>query len=239
MKIKQLIEYEFPEIRQRSVPRVPNAYKPSEGKPAVLRNKKVKHMGSGAFASVYKNQDRPEDVTKISKPMSIHDGYNKYIAALKNHPDNGNPYFPKVRSATKYSDKETHGHSMVSRTVHAVKTESLRHLSELSTREVHSVLERWFGEDWENVLKRIYETEHTIEFQTWDKPNYVLVDLMDHIRDYASVALKTKDHDLLRALAFLTKLSDDGAGGIDFGMNNIMYKRSPYGIQLVFTDPIA
>ena len=241
MKVNQLFEYEFPEIRQRSVPRVPDAYRPAHGvdPPLVKRNKKVKHMGSGAFASVYRNQDRPEDVTKISKPMSLHDGYHKYIKALKNHPDNGNPYFPKVRAATKYTLNDKNAHSMVTRTVHSTKTESLRHLKELSMREVESVVERWFGEDWKAVLKDIYETEHTAEFGNWKDPNYILVDLINQIRDYPHVARVTKDENLVNALKFLTKLETSGAGAIDFGMKNIMYKRSPYGIQLVFSDPLA
>lgn len=239
MKIRQILEYEFPTFREKSVTRLPKQYK-LDSKPSVLRNKKVKHIGTGAFASTYSHQDRPEDVRRVSKPQTIKDGYWAYVRALKDHPDSGNPYFPKFREGTEYHQRS--GHTMTNRSVLSVKMERLRQLNELSEIEIESVLERWFGEQWKKSLSVIYGIDVYEISSWWNSPAFVLVDIMRReIDSQLTSNSKLKDCQLVDALKFIKDLviaSRDGLA-LDLGTNNVMYKRSPYGIQLVLTDPVA
>ena len=231
-------------MREKTVSRLPNQYSGafSDNKPSVLRNKKVKHLGSGAFASTYSHQDRREDVRKITKPQSFQDGYWKYVKALAKHSDNGNPYFPKFREGTSYrNDEEGSNHTMLHRSVLAVKTERLQRLEKLTVKEIESGLVRWFGEDWQKDINYIYgSTKDDYDLATeWYRPVGVLVDIIKKLHEGTNWIVRVKDQDLIRAVSFIKNLCDKQHVSDDYGTNNIMYKRSPYGIQLVFTDPVA
>ena len=244
MKLSQILEYEFPAFRERSSTRLPDQHKYAREKhlkPGVLRNKKVKHVGSGAFASTYSHQDRPEDVRRISRSQTFKDGYWVYVQALKDHPDNSNPYFPKFREGTEYHQRS--GHVMTNRSVLSVKMERLRRLHELDNIEIESVFERWFGEQWKKSIATIYG--EFFDLNSWSEPSFVLIDIMRReVENQLSSNSKIIDRQLVDALKFIRELVYDKSRGgeplsLDFGTNNIMYKRSPYGIQLVITDPVA
>ncbi len=252
---QRIIEVEFPKIRQRIVSKLPNQWMGQE--PSVLRNPKVKHKGSGAFASTYQHQDRPEDVRKITKPQVVIDGYHRYIELLQDNPDFDNPYFPKIREITRYSKKQKPGAEPVKKrpinytrnstanepdaVVLSVKKEALRHLDELTYTEAASVFERWFGSDWIKHLKKF--TDATIEtLKSWERYDLIMSNIIRTIshdpEKWRGILL---DKDLYNAIYWLknTVVKDSEECSFDFGGNNIMYKRSPYGIQLVLTDPVA
>ena len=121
MRLQQLFEYQFPQIKHKTVTRLPAAYHHgSRGGsltgfrkgyvPSPLRRKNADHLGTGEFASVYSNRDLPYDVRKVSRkstPASEHeddrpDGFYYYMMELANNPDNSNPYFPRFRDITVY-----------------------------------------------------------------------------------------------------------------------------------------
>lgn len=260
---QRIIEMEFPKIRQRIVDRLPSQWNSGgDRNPSVLRNPKVKHKGSGAFASTYQHQDRPEDVRKITKPQVVIDGYHKYIELLQDNPDWDNPYFPKIREVTRYSKPQADPESatepkevtldrmekMYSRNstaddpdavVLSVKKEALRHLEELTYEEAVSVFERWFGSEWYKQLRKI--TDATMDtIKDWKKYDLIISNV---IRNIANNPEKWRgallDKDLYNALYWLKNTVATDGVTFDFGGNNIMYKRSPYGIQLVLTDPVA
>ena len=99
MKLQQIFET-FPETQKKRVKRLPqqHRYQLSANKPSVLRNPKVKHLGSGSFASAYAHEDRPHEIRRISGPTVKPDAYHVYIKALKNNPDYDNPYFPQIHT---------------------------------------------------------------------------------------------------------------------------------------------
>jgi len=238
MKLINLFEYEFPEIQQKTVKRLPKQHKLAHTNASVLRNKKVKHLGSGAFASAYSNQDRPEDVRKVSGQSSVHDGYMKFIRAVRDSSEVGNPYFPKFREASEYNDNETH--SMVKRSVYSVKTERLRKLEELTKSEIAAVMERWFGKNWSNVASQIIPPSSISgEHAVWKIPAMLLVEVLSRLVKGRDFGVSVQDEDLWKAIGLIQKFTSENAPDPDISINNIMYKRSPYGIQLVFTDPVA
>lgn len=243
---QRMVEVEFPKVRERIVKRLPKQHNFGEYQnPSVLRNPKVKHKGSGAFGSTYQHQDRPEDVRKITKPQKFLDGYHKYIELLKDNPDFDNPYFPKLREITKYSrrvDKEENDASQwkaSDEVVLSVKKEALRSTEELTYEEVEQIFTRWFGEKWMDQLKKI--TDASIDtLKSWQRFDLIIENMVRNIAKYPeNWRGALLDDDLYNALHWLKyKVAQDGVD-FDFGGQNIMYKRSPYGIQLVLTDPVA
>ncbi len=239
---KRIVEVEFPKIRQRIVSRLPRQWNSMQtGKPSVLRNPKVRHHGTGAFASTYSHKDRPEDVRKITKPSGFADGYHKYIELLKDNPDFDNPYFPKIREITRYkSSNEKQGPgSEINQKVLSVKKEVLRHMDELTYKEVVSILERWFGPQWNDIIKQIVNL-NVSTLKTWPRYDTLLSSLIRKIADFPEdFRGKLRDKQLYDALYWLRHTVVKSGTTFDMGINNIMYKRSPYGIQLVLTDPVA
>ncbi len=247
---QRIIEVEFPKIRQRIVKRLPHQ---RLGQARVVRNPKVTHKGSGAFASTYQHQDRPEDVRKITKPQIVIDGYHKYIELLKDNPDFDNPYFPKIREITRYSKKQADlipdpttklysrdsVHDDSDAVVLSVKKEALRHLDELTYAEAVSVFERWFGTDWLKQLRKI--TDASVEtLKSWDRYDLIMTNIIRKISfDPESWRGALLDKDLYNAIYWLKNTVAKDGVEFDLGGNNVMYKRSPYGIQLVLTDPVA
>lgn len=226
---------DFPKIRKKRVKRLPRQHNyMSADAPYVLRNPKVKHLGSGSFASAYVNRDRPHDIRRISAPTTQPDAYQKYIEALKKSPDYDNPYFPQIHEVTKYQDR---ARGDAAQTVLSVKAGRLRRITELREEEIQAVLERWFGEDYESVLGNEYPLGGT-RAQPGDISYYMFPALVRKIIEDKKFRKKVVDQDLLRAAIFIGKLVTKRVR-TDLGVNNLMYRRSPSGIQIVITDPIA
>lgn len=226
----------FPEIRKKRVKRLPQQHNfMNVDNPSVLRNPNVKHLGSGSFASAYSHKDRPHDVRRISKPAVHPDGYHVYIEALKNNPDYDNPYFPQIHEVTKYQGQ---GKSEGDKTVLSVKAGRLRRISELRTEEIQAILERWFGEDYEKLLKKVYPIG-SAGFRNEELSEYILPGLIRKIIEEKQFRKKVVDQDLLRAVIFIDKKVLGKGVRTDLGINNLMFRRSPSGSQIVLTDPVA
>ena len=232
MKLKHILE-DFPKIRKKRVKRLPQQHKYFRvNEPSVLRNKKVSHLGSGSFASVYAHEDRPHDVRRISRPSADPDAYQAYIEALENNPDYDNPYFPQIHEVTTYQGRAP-------ATVISVKAGRLRKLYELRTEEIQAVLERWFGEDYEKVLAKVYPIGGP-GFRGEDSISYYIVpDLVRRLIETKKLRKMVVDQELLRAINFMDEKVLKKGVQSDLGINNLMFRRSPSGIQIVITDPVA
>ncbi len=235
--VSKFITEDFPKTRKRRVKRLPQQHRYLSGldlnadKPTVLRNPKVKHLGSGSFASAYAHEDRPHDIRRISKPAVDPDAYLKYIEALKNNPDYDNPYFPQIHEVTKYTgDADSRG----VQTVLSVKAGRLHRLDTLNNKEVHAVLERWFGENYSNVMKKMfhYDLQGISSY-------YLIPDVVRKLIEKKRFRKEVVDQELLRAINFMDKEVLKKGVQSDIGVNNLMFRRSPSGIQIVLTDPVA
>lgn len=227
---------DFPETRKKRVKRLPQQHNfMNFDKPSVLRNPNVKHLGSGSFASAYTHKDRPHDIRRISKPAVDPDGYHVYIEALKNNPDHDNPYFPQIHEVTKYQGQ---GKFEGDKTVLSVKAGRLRRISELRTEEIQAILVRWFGENYEKILRKVYPLGGAV-FRNEELSEYILPGLIRKIIEEKQFRKKVVDQDLLRAAIFIDKKVLGKGVRTDLGINNLMFRRSPSGIQIVLTDPVA
>ncbi len=236
MKIIDILEYDYPEHKMRDVERLPRQFKGEFSTPEVMkRNPKVKHRGTGAFASTYSHEDRPHDIRRVTKQQLLPDGYRKYHEELQKHDDKDNPYFPQFSEGTTYRKGN--------RSVLSVQTQRLRRLHELTKEETESVLERWFGKNfhdivWNKILHFGPWSAETSHKEGWGAP--VITGVLRRIVEDIHVRDHVKDKELNRALDFIKyKVVGPGPPDFDLGTNNIMYKRSRYGIQIVLTDPVA
>lgn len=212
---------------------LPSYHKMSDREHAqrVLKNPKVKHKGSGAFASTYQHQDRPHDVTKITKPMEFPDGYQKYLRMLLQHEDKDNPYFPKIRDVKERRRGEAN--------TMAIRMEALKHIQTLSHKEANTILDKWLGKNKERVLANSPgRWVNGIPKMTSDEfYGRALVKVLRDLFNYYEGDVEDKN--LQKAMKWIKyTVATDGVE-LDIGDNNVMVRRTPYGAQIVFTDPVA
>lgn len=243
MKVEYLIEYQFPEIKTRKVRKTPDhyfsgmvdsgvdAYIPQDSNvvmPRVMRNKKVRHFGTGTYASTYGHQDNPHDVRKVSREQQIknYDGFWTFIVALSKHEDNDNPYFPRFRSITNYEGPRTGSYS--------VQVERLYHVNSLKSREVEALILTIYGMDnWKRIVLMISNDAMTLPDQAIGKT--FLDALSNSFREVRYQELII-DKNLKSAIDFITLIP---GGYLDIHPANIMVRNTPYGKQIVFSDPRA
>lgn len=238
MKLEQIIlEYQFPEIKYRKIGKLPTQYHHGadvlrrgpthlykrDYSPRAMRSKGVEHMGTGMFSSVYSHEDRPHDVRKVSRHLNASklDGFFYFLKALEQHPDeNTNPYFPRIRSVTVYESPHADA-------VYTAQMERLFPLSSLNPEQVDHLWRKAFGEVPED-----------------DDRAGGAGDLISDIREIMLGGIKMSDwkktdRDLLKAIRFIREVASEYQVGIDLHVGNVMVRHTPYGPQLVLTDPLG
>ena len=243
MKLEYLVEYEFPEIKTRTLKREPpdhyfqgmidsgkDAYIPPDANitlPRVMRNKKVRHFGTGSYASTYGHQDNPHDIRKLSSKQQVrdYDGFWTFILALSRHEDNANPYFPRFRSITNYEGAKDQGS-------YSVQMERLYHIDSLKPREVEALISNTYGMDnWNRIVLMLDSDAMSISTDSTVKKFARAVRHSFHEVRYMDLII---DENMRSAVQFITSIP---GGHIDIHKANIMIRNTPYGKQLVFSDP--
>lgn len=243
MKVEYLIEYQFPEIKTRTITRAPpdhyfhgmidtgkDAYIPPDARmsePRVMRNKKVRHFGTGSYASTYGHQDNPHDVRKVSLRQQVkdYDGFWTFILALSKHEDNDNPYFPRFRSITNYEGARDQGS-------YSVQVERLYHIDSLKPREVEALISNIYGMDnWRRIILMLDSDEMTVSDESMLKRFTNVIRLSFRETRYQDLII---DENMKNAINFITSIP---GGHVDIHNANMMIRNTPYGKQLVFSDP--
>ena len=180
-------------------------------------------IGKGRYSTVRNDPKDPHMVTKKTKydkeETQYHnkDLYPQFIEALINSDQKMNPYFPRVYGMKAYTDKS--GNKL-----HKFNMEKLNDLSELSKEEFDHVLDLIMDEN----IKKAYHISG---------PGYLAWFIVEAIKS-SSVRKEIKDRNLYNALSFLSKFLKK-QWHLDLHANNMMFRRTPYGAQLVITDPFS
>lgn len=226
MKVLDLLfEYTFPEpkVKVISKERLPDLDRQS------ARDKNIKPISTdplkqGYFSKVFHNPVRsPHDVRKISQLQHIEDidGFYFYMRELYHHSDNSNPYFPRFREITLYTIPGS-GKQTSKEIAYSVKMERLYHLDQLSEEETNALGTKIYGpSDRTYILTNIIDT------------------VIQLIHDNAQTKSKVVDKHLIAATKFIMRVSKKHNLEIDIHDGNIMVRRTPYGPQLVITDPLS
>lgn len=188
-----------------------------------------KELGNGSQASVKHDPNDPHMVkkhnTKVypSKPAwefgQTNDGYNKYIEFLINNNLTDNIHFPKVYNVKTIVDKDENK-------IHTYTMEKLVESEHLSEEEVNAFIEHNLIGRWKIKLLDEYNAlEDTCSL------------ISNCICGYSEALTFFSNEELIEAIKTLTKVKAAIAGQIDLSSYNIMWRRTPHGMILVFTDP--
>lgn len=192
-------------------------------------------MGTGNFSTVDSIPNDPHMVKKTSNVADVNsddaDAYWGYISKIVENKLWENPYFPRVYDITKIQDKE-------GKIMYRGKIEKLVELHDAinNLNDLNSLSRKIVGQglDEEKYSNRRIEilNEYFAEFIE----KYVkLGEPTGIFRDYSE---QDFDSSFKEACKTLRELGKTG-WQIDIHQWNIMVRRGPHGLQLVFSDPFS
>lgn len=189
-----------------------------------------KRLGTGAFGSVYSEPGDVETVKKISRLQSNrwdHDGYFAFVDALRQlkPADKINPYLPQIYKVKPFETTNRKRYLEVT-------MEKLYPFKEIRQEEAFAILEKLTGErlahdfikDAKRFLLRIVERFiENPEKSSFNLPNKRVFAITD-VNFKKAAALVNR---------FITVFN------LDLHDQNIMFRRTSTGAQLVITDPLG
>jgi len=192
-------------------------------------------MGGGAYASVLGHDDNPHEVMKISHQAQHYmsrDGYEAFVKGLAENNMHDNPYLPRVRTLRTITDD----HGSVS---YQARIERLTHLSELSEEQAETLVRKSLSPQFikDDIKTQTANTGGWLWFRVLRSWLSILDRFSKEIP--SSIYSTIKDSDLKGALMFVNDLAQEGNFMIDLQKSNFMARVSPYGTQLVITDPLG
>jgi hypothetical protein len=147
------------------------------------------------------------------------DGFNDYIEYLINNNLTDNIHFPKIYNIKTITDKTDHK-------IHSYTIEKLIETEALSEPELDAFIENNLSEAWQGHLNWAVEP--------FRKFIEILSDCIEGKRS-ASNILSNKE--LIDAVNILHQAKNELKLENDLSVYNVMWRRTPYGMVLVFTDP--
>ena len=189
-------------------------------------NKQSRPDGSGGSSVVAPHKTDPHLMTKHNhRPIQDgnkyqRDGFSFFINYIIDNGMTDNVHFPRIYSMKKIIDKN-------GKYIHKYDTEKLLHSHQINRKEFAKIFQ-------ELTNKEADERYESVE-------NQLIGLIVDAI--HAGVYTELKSKDIVEACKLLTNCTSDaikaGYAGLDIFSNNIMYRRTPIGVQLVINDPIA
>jgi hypothetical protein len=180
-------------------------------------------MGSGRYSIVRKDPKDPHMVSKRQKIDTSGENYHQkdlypeFVKALVNSDQKMNPYFPRIYGVNKYTDKQ-------GVTLHKFNMEQLNSMHTISKEELQHVLDLIIDEG----IQRAWGID----------TDMMLAYFLSEAIKKSSVRKLVKDRNLYNALVFLSKFLKKN-WHLDLHADNMMFRRTPYGPQLVITDPFS
>lgn len=180
-------------------------------------------IGKGRYSTVRNDPKDPHMVikkTKFDKDKTAYhnkDVYPQFIEALINSDQKMNPYFPRVYGMKSYNDKSDDK-------LHKFNIERLEDLRQLSAEEMDHIIGLIMDDDVRKAWKI-------------DNERMLAWFICEAIKKN-SVRKEIKDRNLYNALTFLSKFLKKN-WYLDLHSENMMFRRTPYGPQLVITDPFS
>jgi hypothetical protein len=217
---------------------------------------KAKELGAGAYGVVYTNPNDPGTVTKVSRGMMLDDlerggdAYLQYITELAKFRElTGNPYLPRIYSIKFYNDqrKDTKPWQRIKYVVELEKLQPLINQKLQQDQEgehsykaqvlamadkMFSGFEEAFGKgslyDITNRLVDQFKFHLGVERSSATNPEFQQLQIKDkNLKQAFDVLQRVKNQATKRHVFF------------DINAGNLMIRRTPYGLQLVITDPLA
>lgn len=191
--------------------------------------------GEAAYARVYDLPKETNSVLKIARHPEGKVEMDGYLSFAKRVMKMDNPYFPKI---DELDQKQVDGDG---EPFFTVKMEKLNKLTELSNDEIYASLARIFGHDLSDHHRRQFVLQNTKELQRERKDvlQIALATFLEKAIQEDKFMALIHDTELLQALKML-RIFWKNHHYLDVdNHDNIMFRRTPYGAQLVFTDPFS
>ncbi len=195
----------------------------------------LKALGGGVYSHVYDLPKETNSVLKVARHPRNRPDKDGYVKYLEHIVGLDNPYFPVVDELKHFVSDDGMNHM-------TVKLEKLHPIHKLSYEDVQSVFSRIFQRPLEQQeLKQItnqlilpttqksYETKGEL----W---SHALATFLENAISDRATFDKIQDPQLQEAIIELKRIYKMNYE-LDIHNENIMCRRTPYGIQLVFTDP--
>jgi len=201
-------------------------------------------LSAGAYASAYENKTDSSSIFKIGKTsnygygLPTQDGYLNYINRIKNLKL---PVFPQIYSIEIFQHKADINYSPVYS--YKINMERLYNSSDLNEKEHEFLIYRLLGRE---LTK---EEENTLE-NMGTRKMWFYADILQSlayngkVKQSSGVELNLKisdihDRYLQTALTAIKSVHKVKRVGMDLHTGNIMFRRTPYGVQPVITDPLS
>lgn len=174
-------------------------------------------LGSGMEAVVIKSQSDPSVIKIVATEDELQDNaYMQYILLSKKHSSH-NPYLPRVESIKHIKSRD----KLVSnKDYYIVNLEQLQPLQSMSVEELDFLLDKIFV-DKLGPVKNAFEFGRILE-RAIARPG----------------SNRVKDKNFGAVSRLITKLATHSTTHIDVHEDNVMVRLTPYGPQLVITDPV-
>lgn len=192
---------------------------------------RLRKLGAGANGSAY---ELPGDMTKALKigdtsKTPLDDGYVAWIHATSH--DHDNPFYPQVDDM-KMAMSTRGGH------VYRARMEKLVGRESISAEEAEQLFPRFlnleitatmreFVQHEAKVMRTSLAREYTKRFAAM---------LRSHVKQTATNETQITDSNLRQAVQLMQTMTKRGYD-LDLHSGNIMFRRTPHGLQPVITDP--
>ena len=260
MRLYELFEHTFPEIKTHKPNRAPDLYdyedednayhddddlQPDDNPHA--NNPDIKVLGTGAFASAYQHKDTPHDVTKGSKASYKPDGFQALFTALSKDEDaQANPYFPRFRKINKFQAQQTdpgYNADNRKRSSYIVKVETLEPYTNLSEREREMLINKLFTGHGKDIINHYMDDAVSYPKDYIHQPGMKLAGAVRAAlenQDWGDeLRWEIRDEKFKEAIEFLQKAAKEYNYDFDLHPNNMMIRRTSVGVQLVINDPMG
>lgn len=224
MKIKKILEIIEPQVSSgRYSGSFSGGYKGDyESKDSMSVDKGT--VGRGLFSTVKADKD-PHMVKKYTTNFEEDDVFDLYVRFIIKNKLHENPYFPRIYNFKEIRDKE-------GKPLYKYQIEKLQNITNLEKPELEFIIDKLFGNGFfEKHLSG--ETKRSIIYELANAVETAIEN---------DVGNKIKDDDFKKAaklIRMFAKSKKCPNCRIDLHQNNIMARRTPYGVQLVITDPVA
>lgn len=182
-------------------------------------------VGRGYFSTVAADKKDPHMVKKYTTNFDSDDVFDLYVRFIIKNKLHENPYFPRIYNFKEIQDKK-------GQTPYKYQIEKLQNITNLDKKEFEFIFDKIFGDGF---FSKYVAGERT------EQMAFRLADVVETAAK-EDVESKIEDEDFKKATRlirmFVNSKKCDGCR-IDLHQNNIMARRTPYGVQLVITDPVA
>lgn len=198
------------------------------GTDRIKKNPKVKTLGAGYFSSVYAHDDNPHDVMKFPRKeynKGDVDGFRIFMSALAADKEmQSNPYFPRFRMIRKFEKGKEHSYT--------ARMERLFPLESLEVEDLYSILERIYSDEF---AKEVLDRSNTPQLYFFKQ----VAKTVGHTVEKGWDLEKVTDPLFEQAADWIHELGLREGFYVDLHFNNMMVRRTPYGSQLVLSDPLG